>query len=202
MLGGQATLKGLAILDTEMVNVRNAFAWCAQNSHKYRQVCALTSEFTFVGAYILEARLHPRIYLNWLEAAVDAAKQIGNRRYEASSLTNMALCYIALSQASHAVPLLEQALVISQEAQDRWGESIIRDVLGSAFSSLGQPTCALEQMELGIGIKQQLGDQIGLATSWANVACIYKRSGDARRAIELYEKWLPAILAKGDFRAL
>jgi tetratricopeptide (TPR) repeat protein len=76
------------------------------------------------------------------------------------------------------------------------------DVLGSAFSSLGQPARALEQMEQGIAIKLELGDQIGQAIAWANIACIHKRSGDARRAIDLYEKWLVPIRAAGDLKAI
>jgi hypothetical protein len=98
--GGPITLRGLALLDTEMENVRPAFTWCAKNSEKDRSACILSAEFAFAGAHILEARLHPRVYLSWLEDAISAAKRTGNRRYEAAHLTNQALCYIALSQAS------------------------------------------------------------------------------------------------------
>lgn len=126
--GGPITLHGLALLDTEMENVRTASTWCAKNSERDRSACLMSAEFAFVGAYILEARLHPRVYLSWLEDATSAARRSGNRRYEAAHLTNTALCYIALSQASRAVPLLEQALLISREIHDRWGESVVMNV--------------------------------------------------------------------------
>jgi len=200
--GGGLMLRGLAFLDAEMENVRAAFTWCARNSKTDRIACLLSAEFAFAGAYILEARLHPKVYLCWLEDSISAARRTGNRLYEAAFLTNKALCQIALSQASLSVPILEQALLISREIHDRRGEGIVLDALGSAYSSLGLPDRALEQMQLGVAIKRELGDRIGEATAWANIACIHKRSGDARRAIELYEEWLPVIRTAGDFKSI
>jgi hypothetical protein len=153
MNGGIGALRGLKMLDVEWANIDGAFTWCADHSGIDRDVDRLSCEFPFAGAYILELRLHPRSYLEWLARGIASARRTGNRQREAAYLTNSALCYVALGHASLAIPMLNDALRLSEEVGDRWGQSVVLDGIGAALSSLGDPHAALKSFERGVEIK-------------------------------------------------
>src|SRR5438045_3812173 len=84
--GGNGALRGLEILDVEWANIEGAFTWCADHAGTGRDVGLLSCEFPCAGAYILELRLHPRSYLEWLARGISAARRTGNRQREAAYL--------------------------------------------------------------------------------------------------------------------
>src|SRR5712672_186310 len=87
MNGGIGALRGLAMLDVEWANIDGAFTWCTDHAQRDQKVDLLSCEFPFAGAYILELRLHPRSYLEWLETGIASARRTRNRQRQAAYLT-------------------------------------------------------------------------------------------------------------------
>ena len=84
---------------------------------------ALLAAFPIAGIHILSLRQGPREHIAWLEVALDAAREIGDRRWEGVALGNLALAHADLGDARKAIALCEQALVIARDIGDRRGEA-------------------------------------------------------------------------------
>ena len=82
------------------------------------------------------------------QAALQAARQLGDRRGEGAALGNLGLAYADLGQPQRAIDYHEQALVISREIGDRRGE-------GNALGNLGNAYAALGEVERAIGSYEQ-----------------------------------------------
>lgn len=77
--GGNALNKALNIFDVEWENIRTGREWAAQHSRIDDEAAWCCSAYADAGAYIFSFRLHPLERRRWLEAALAAAKRLGDR---------------------------------------------------------------------------------------------------------------------------
>jgi hypothetical protein len=80
--GHENVTRGLAAADAEWDNIRAGQVWAATNAETNDVATNLCNQYPGASACVLNLRLHPREWIAWMEAALDAARRLGNRRAE------------------------------------------------------------------------------------------------------------------------
>src|SRR5229473_6964719 len=188
--GGAAIGQGLALFDTEWANIRTGQAWAAANAALADSAARLCAEYPNAGAYVLSLRLHPRERIGWLETAVRAARELGDRRAESYALGNLGNAYDSLGEYRRAIEFHEQHLAIARELGDRQGEANALGNLGVAYDSLGEYRRAIGFHEQTRAIAHEIGDRQGEAYALFNGASALVKLGRPAEAIPRAESAL------------
>jgi tetratricopeptide (TPR) repeat protein len=198
--GGPALLSGLRLFDLEWTNISAGQAGAADLATRDPQEAELAWEYPHAGAYCLHLRLRPSEWIDWLEVALTAARQLGDHEREELSLGNLGLAYAALGEPRRAIEFYEQQLAIAREIGDRRGEGNATGKLGIAYAALGEPRRAIEFYEQQLSITREIGDRRGEGNATGNLGIAYAALGEPRRAIEFYEQQLSITREIGDRR--
>jgi len=198
--GGAAIGQGLAVFDTERANIRAGQAWAAASAALADSAARLCVQYPDAGAYVLSLRLHPRERIGWLQTAVRAARQLGDRQGEATSLGNLGTAYRALGEYRRAIEFHEQDLAM-REIGDRRGQCSALGNLGAAYYPLGEYRRAIEFHEQSLAIARELGDRQSEGGALGNLGLAYYSLGEHRRAIEFLEQNLAIAREIGDRQA-
>lgn len=206
--GGDSVLRGLALFDAEWSNIQTGQAWAAAqlsptprsfsaNDIAAIQLCAIYPD---AGVDVLDLRQHPRYRIRWLTPALQAARQLPDRRMEENHLGCLGLAYVDSGEARHAIEFCEQALVIAREIGDRHNEGRWLGNLGLAYKNLYETRRAIEFYEQHRAIAREIGDQRGEANALMNTGDAYHSLGEFSRAIEFHESALNVFRDIGDRR--
>ena len=196
--GGESLKSGLALFDIEWGNVQAGQAWAVAHTGRDDEATRLCSHYPNVGAYCLELRQHPREHIKWREAALTAARRLGDRYAEGVHLGNLGLAYDSLGEYRRAIEYNEQYLAIAREKGDRRDEGAALGNLGIAYDSLGQYRRAIEYYEKQLAIAHEIGDRRGEGYALGNLGIAYRGLGEYRRAIEYQEQSLTIKREIGD----
>jgi tetratricopeptide (TPR) repeat protein len=196
--GGENVLAGLRLFDLEWENIQAGQAWAA--GAQSQEAAWLCATYPGAGAYLLELRQHPGEQIRWLQATLAAARQIGDRRGEGSTLGNLGIAYYRLGDTRKAIEYYEQHLTIAKEIGHRQGEGNALGNLGLAYYSLGEPRKAIEYHEQALAIDREIGDHRGEGAELGNLGLAYADLGDPRKAIEYHEQALAISREIGDLR--
>ena len=182
--GGEATQRGLALFDLEWGNIQAGQAWAKQNADKNRQALELCDDYTAWGYMIFDLRQHPRERIDWLEAALKAARKLGRKQSEGWHLGNLGNAYAALGEPRRAIEFYEQRLKIAREIGDRRGEGAAAlGNLGLAYADLGEPRRAIEFYEQALVIDREIGDRRGEGADLFNLSLAQDQLGERKQAI-------------------
>ena len=132
--------------------------------------------------------------------ALRLMREVGDRRGEAMTLTNMGTVYNSLSDPQKALDHLDQALTVWRAIGDRHLEAITLTINGSAYYALGEPQKALESYGLALPVMRAVGDQSGEAGTFTEVGTVYRLIGEPQKALDHYAHALPLFRAVGDRR--
>jgi tetratricopeptide (TPR) repeat protein len=198
--GGGALLRGLRLFDAEWPNIQAGQAWAAAHSQHDEPAAALCDDYPNAGKYSIALRLHPREQIRWREAALQAARQRGDRSHEGFHLGNLGVAYRNLGEPHHAIDLYEQQLAIAREIGDRNGDGAALGNLGNAYAALGEPRRAIDFYEQHLAIAREIGDRRSESAALCNLGLAYAALGDPRRAIEFHEQDLVIAREIGDRR--
>jgi tetratricopeptide (TPR) repeat protein len=198
--GGARVLSGLELLDRERRNIETGQALAAGSAAGDPVAARLCVFYPVTGASVLRLRHHPRQRIAWLEAAIDAARTIGDRPREGSALVELGLAYAALGEPRRAIECHEQALVIAREIGNRDGESAALDSLGLAYHYLGEFRRAIGYHKQALIISRSIGDRRAEGKNLGNLGIAYRNIGEHRRAIEYYKQQLTITREVGDRR--
>ena len=135
--GGEALMRSLELFDLEWGNVQAGRSWAAGHAEDDENAARLCSAYAGAGS-LLFIRQHPRQRIEWLEAALAAARRLEDRQGEGNHLGNLGLAYANLGEVREAIEYYEQALTISCEIGDRQGEGSHIGNLGGAYANLGE----------------------------------------------------------------
>src|SRR5205085_7208593 len=150
--GGEALNQGLVLFDLEWRNIRAGQAYAVARAAEENEAAELCNRFPSSGAYLLHLRQHSRERIEWLKAALIAARQLNRRLDEGAHLGNLGNAHADLGETRRAIELLEQALVIDREIGDRRGEGNALGSLGNAYADLGETRRAIELYEQQLAI--------------------------------------------------
>jgi len=199
--GKENSLAGLKIFDQEKANIVAGQSWAETNiDDNFPVALELCKSYPNAGAYVLDLRFTPLQKIPWLNAGLQASRQLRDRGTEGAHLGNLGLAYSHLGEPKKAIEYYEQALKISREIGDRRGEGNHLGNLGSAYSDLGEPKKAIEYYEQALKISREIGDRRGEGNRLGNLGSAYSDLGEPKKAIEYYEQALKISREIGDRR--
>ncbi len=198
--GHDGVLDGLRWFDAEEPHLIAAQAFCVQATSGAPEVFALCLALTLDGQNLLALRLLPNMQIGWYEAAVRAAKALGERPSEGLALANLGHAYRRLGRFADALFCYEQDLSLCRELGDRHGEGKALGSLGMAYRGLGDfhkaRACYAEHLD----IVRQAGDRRGTGRALSNLGTAYKELSDSESALCCYEQSLDIAREVGDRR--
>ncbi len=198
MQGGDGVRQGLALFDLERRHIEKGHAWATARAREDDEAEWLSGRYSEVGANVLNLRLHVREWIGWLEAAVEAAGRVANRRLEGVHLGNLGNAYLQLGQTRKAIEYYKRALRMSREIGDRRGEASRLANLGSAYADLGNTLRAIGYYEQALEISREIRDRRGEGMHLGNIGLAQTEMGDARAALGCYERALRISREIGD----
>jgi tetratricopeptide (TPR) repeat protein len=198
MSGGAFLSEGLTLFDLEWSNIQAGQAWAAAHREGERSAPQFAEAYPDANANVSFRRQPPRQRIKWLEAALDSARRLGDRRHEGAVLGNLGIAYSFLGEYRRAVQYYEQQLAIAREVRDRRGEGNALGNLGVAYYWLGERRHAIEFHEQQLAITREIGDRRAEGNALANLGKAYSFLGEYRRAIEFHEQHLAIAREIGD----
>ncbi|MCD4673098.1 MAG: tetratricopeptide repeat protein [Anaerolineaceae bacterium] len=153
--GGDKILNALNLFDREWENILAGQAWAAKHK-KDKNAAQLCADFPDAGIYCLSLRLHPLERIRWLEDALSAAREIGDRRGEGAALGNLGIAYASLGQYQQAIEHYNQHLEIAREIGDRRGEANTSWNLGLLLAGQGKLQEAIDLMQVSVEFETEI----------------------------------------------
>jgi tetratricopeptide (TPR) repeat protein len=175
--------KGLKLFDLEQRNILAGQAWAAEHVRADRALAKLASDYAANGAQILAGRQTLPARRAWLEAAVEAARWLGDPRIESGHLGQLGSAFRHYGQPQRAIEYYQQCLRMARDANDRTGEGMALEKIGLAYADLKEPWQAVDYYERSLAIARELGQLADEArTSW-NLGLAYRELDDLSAAI-------------------
>ncbi len=188
--GGSSIQAALALFDCEIINIRAGQFWAEKNADCIENAAALCNEYPRDGFYLLGLRQHPQERIRWLEPALNASRQLKDRRSEGTHLCSIGRAYAHMGENLKAIGYYEDYLAISKEVGDREGEGWALDNIGSAYRKLGMARKAIDYCKQHLAIAHEKNDWRGKGTALGNIGQAYASLGEYRKAIGYYEQHL------------
>jgi tetratricopeptide (TPR) repeat protein len=111
------------------------------------------------------------------ELALDAARWLGDRHGEGTTLMNIGNVYQAQGRWDEAIECYEESLRICRDLGDRHGEGQTLGNLGLVYEAQGRWAEAIECYEESLAIFRELGDRHGEGTTLMNIGNVLRVQG-------------------------
>jgi tetratricopeptide (TPR) repeat protein len=148
--------------------------------------------------HLLYLRRHPQERIQWLDAALIAARNLNDQRSEGMHVGILGVAYSDVGVSHNAVKYHEQLLRLVIEAGDQPGEAQALGKLGSAYYQLNDFRKALSYYDQALSLFRSLGDRRGEGQTLQGIGIVYGRIGEARHAINLFEQHHQITIENGD----
>jgi tetratricopeptide (TPR) repeat protein len=132
------------------------------------------------------------------EQLLAEARKAGDRRAEATALTDLAIMSLSENDAPGAVRRLEEALAIVRQLGDKAREADVLSNLGQTALSAGQPGQARALFEQTLVLARETGDRFTEKLALERLGLAFSALGDHTRALALFGQALPLARAAGD----
>ncbi|GAB4282504.1 MAG: CHAT domain-containing protein [Oscillatoriaceae cyanobacterium] len=104
------------------------------------------------------------------QQALPLYHQVGNKRQEATALSNIGAVYDALGDKQQALSYYNQALPLRRQVGDKRGEANTLNNIGAVYDALGDKQQALSYYNQALPLRRQVGDKQGEANTLRNLA--------------------------------
>ncbi|WP_307795763.1 tetratricopeptide repeat protein [Amycolatopsis sp. 195334CR] len=135
--------------------------------------------------------------LSYLEEALAAARESGNRNTESYVLNTLGLVCRALGRFTDALAYLEQALELARETGDRNSEGLVLVVLGAACRGMGRYRDAARYLELALAAARETGDRTSEGYVRVNLGDVLSAQGKHEQAVSSLEEGLALFAETG-----
>jgi tetratricopeptide (TPR) repeat protein/DNA-binding winged helix-turn-helix (wHTH) protein len=196
--GGGAVAEGLALADLEWSNIQAGQAWAAEWAEAEPFAAELCNAYADAGVSLLGLRLHPREHIAWREAALTAARRLGNRKAEGKHRGYLAEAYRRLGDTHTAMDYHRESLRIARELKDRAAEGIALGGIGNVYDNMGEFRRALESYKKSRAIAREIGNPKREGGALGNIGIAYWRLGELRKAVKCHEEHLAIARKLGD----
>mgnify|MGYP000901445190 FL=1 len=149
-------------------------------------------EFVLASAYAAIAGHAAPSPVNAMTSSLEERIQVG------WSYNAIGLSYLDIGKAKVAMSYFGQALAISCEIGDRYGEGTVLGNLGNAYADLGDARYAIKYYGQALAIAREIGNRRGEGGALGNLGVAYTDLGDVRHAIEYFEQALAIAREIGD----
>jgi tetratricopeptide (TPR) repeat protein len=184
--GGEALLSGLRLFDVERSNILQGQKWSEINSVNDRKNATICSNFAISGS-ILHLRLHPRAYIEWLEAALVAARQINDNKAEGDHLCNLGVAYRVLGEFDRAIDHSKRSIDIARTSKEQKLEGKALVELGNEYFAIDEYDQALVYYEDALKVAKDIVDRRIEGGALREIGITYRNLGEARKSI-IYQK--------------
>jgi tetratricopeptide (TPR) repeat protein len=199
--GSAAVVEAVELFERAWANAQAGFAWAERRAGQEAEAARLCVSYPHRAIYLLQLRQHPQVQIAWLQAALQAAREINDRRGEGNALGNLGLAYADLGQPQQAIEFYQQQLAITRDIGDRRGEGAALGNLGIAFKHLGQPQLAINFHEEALATSRAISDRRAESQALCNLGNAYYAVGQVQRAIDFYQQQLAITRDIGDRRS-
>lgn len=132
--------------------------------------------------------------------AADYFHRSGDSIYESKSYHECGLAAWHTGKFPEALEMFAIDLEICHSIDNKRGESITLNNLGSVYRNLGDFSASLEYYEKSLKIKEEIEDMLGIANVIGNIGALYHQKGDIPSALEYYRRSLELKEQLGDKR--
>lgn len=195
-LSGPDQRRWLALVDTELANVRAALQWAEQTRQPDIGVPLIVWLLRFWGArgYLSEAR-------SWLEGFL-AYQDTLSLKWRIKLLNTLGRSAYDLSDYQHGIAWEERALELARQSDDREERASALNTLGCIARAQGQPTQAQTLFQNALDLWQETHDAYGIATGLLNLGIALKDLEEYSQAIATLEESLQRYRTLGDDRSI
>ncbi len=134
------------------------------------------------------------------EAAIGAARQLGDRLGQANALHDLGDVVRMTSDYQAAAQDMEQALGLYRDLGDRLGQANALRYRGNVRWMTGDYPAAAQDMEQALGLYHDLGDRLGQANTLYYLGAVRRATGDYPAAARALEQALGICRDLGDQR--
>lgn len=198
--GKESSHRGLELFRAEWMNIHTAQSWCEKQNERHEIAAKLCNEFPSAGAHLLDMLQHPRERIQWLAAALAAARYLNDRLSEARHLGNLGLTYEYLGDYQRGIDCSEQSLRLWQALQNRVGECQVLGNIGLAYANWGKTQQALKYYRQQLRLSREIKDRISESNALANSGLAWLRLGKVRRAVVLFKSDLNIARETGNLQ--
>jgi tetratricopeptide (TPR) repeat protein len=186
---------GLRIFDMERPHIEVGQAWAVAHATARKEAACLCSEFGEAGVYCLAVRQYPTDSIQWLEAALNAARQINDRPAEIAHLGNLGDRRRVLCDFPGAMICFEQQLAKARASGNLLNEGNAWGGLANCYLELGNTRRALDCYERRLKLARASHDRRGESNALGGIGNCWLDLGDVAKAIE-YLQWKRTIVVE------
>ena len=120
--GNKEAIKGFRLFDLELENIKAGMEWSRKYFEKDKDAAQICSAYIENGASLISKRLSPSECIQWFEAAIKSAKQLGDKDIERNHLLNLGAQYVLLGKVQEATNTLQNAVSLCKKEGDSEGQ--------------------------------------------------------------------------------
>jgi tetratricopeptide (TPR) repeat protein/predicted regulator of Ras-like GTPase activity (Roadblock/LC7/MglB family) len=136
-----------------------------------------------------------------IDSFKNALEFAGQVRKKAEIMAEIGGAHRMKGEYDESIGICTEALHLVEGMQCK-EEAVIFDNVGTVHYHEGQYDKALEEYERSLGIREEIGDQLGIANSLNNIGNVHYRKGQYDKALEEYERSLGIREEVGDQQAV
>ncbi len=124
------------------------------------------------------------------EEALPLIRAVGDKEWEAWTLTGIGKIYSDLGDKQKALDYYNQSLPLSREVGYKEGEAATLYNIGGVYSDLGDKQKALSYYNQALSLYRAVGDRAGEAKTLYNAGLVYQNSGEYPKALDYLKQAL------------
>jgi tetratricopeptide (TPR) repeat protein len=188
--GGRSIKQGLALFDTEWLNIEAGFHWAVANRERDDTIAQLCSDFPLTGFDLLRLRRSPREHIIWHEHGFSAARQLNAVNSMLAHIGNIAVVYAVAGESQRSLPYHESLLTLTRTVTDRRLEAHILGNLGIAYTMSEQAERAVTSHQQQLTIARELENPHEELRALGGLGYAYKHINDLPRAKRYFKQAL------------
>jgi tetratricopeptide (TPR) repeat protein len=176
--------------DQEWSQIKHWGDWAVKHAHEDERVAALCKDYSEAGINLLHLRFRAEDRLEWLNAGVNAAQQLGDPYAEMANEYLIARACNSLGSFALAQGHAEKAVTLAQRIDNHHYESKILISLGNALASQDEYEQARIIYKQALELSSQLDSKILIGSALNGLGNIAFDQSDFERAADYYSQFL------------
>jgi tetratricopeptide (TPR) repeat protein len=125
-----------------------------------------------------------------MQACLEIVKVLGDKNWEGSLYCNLGNIYVKQAKLAQALEYYIQALVVTEETNNRFTKVIALGNIGSIYLKTGEHAEAKIFLQEAIKQSESFEDKRGIALNSTNLGLVYFRLGENLKAIKAHQRAL------------
>lgn len=133
-----------------------------------------------------------------LEESLPIWRRLGDKYWEASTLTFVGRRYDEFDEKARALEYFEAALPLWRAIDEKDGEASTLNNIGLVYSVLGENERAIDYYEQAVNLYRVAGSRRREAAMLGNIGAVYGRMGESKRALDYLHQAISLSKRLGD----